>query len=173
MPLIDFGKVKKRRLRYTDDFSGFHCDHDDDLGCDSFIHDENEAKQYQKERHGITYVFSYRKKMIGYVTLAMSSILAKRLDKRDRTTIQLTFYPCLLIGRLAVDNDMRHRDIGTHLANWSTGFALEISERVGCRYVVLETMESKVDFYSQCGFQKGAILEDDRHVWMYKKIVVE
>lgn len=173
MPSIDFNKIETRQLKYDDDFSDFHCDHEDDLGCDGFIHNENEAKQYQKERHGITYVFSYCNKMIGYVTLAMSSILAKRLDKKDRTTVHLNFYPCLLIGRLAVDNDMRHRNIGTYLADWSTGVALEMSERVGCRYVVLETRESKVDFYSQCGFQKGAVLEDDRYVWMYKKIAVE
>lgn len=173
MPSINFDRIKPRQLKYTDDFSDFHCDHEDDLGCDSFIHNENEAKQYQKERHGITYIFSYCDKMIGYATLAMSSILAKRLDKKDNITIHLSFYPCLLIGRLAVDNDMRHRNIGTYLAEWSTGVALELSERVGCRYVVLETSENKVAFYSQCGFQKGAVLEDDRHVWMYKKIASE
>lgn len=170
MPSINFDRMKHRKLEYSDDFSGFHCNNEDDLGCDSFIHNENEAKQFQKGLHGITYVFSYRNKMVGYVTLAMSSILAKRLDKKDNTTIHLSFYPCLLIGRLAVDNDMRHLDIGTYLADWSTGVALKLSERVGCRYVVLETLENKVAFYSQCGFHKGAVLADDRHVWMYKKI---
>ena len=110
--------------------------------------------------------------MIGYITLAMSSILAQRLDPKDTNCIHLSFYPCLLIGRLAVSNDLRHNDIGTYLADWSTGFALSLSEQIGCRYVVLETKEDKVKFYMSCGFQKGAALAADRHVWMYKKIAI-
>jgi len=173
MSPVDFDEVEPRRLEFNDDFSNFNCDHEDDLGCNEFIHSENEAKQYQKERHGITYLFFYEEEMIGYVTLAMSSIQAKRLDEEDITAIHLTFYPCLLIGRLAVANEKRHQGIGKYLANWSTGVALEMSERIGCRYVVLETSENKVDFYLRCGFKKGAVLEADRRVWMYKKIVVE
>jgi hypothetical protein len=65
MPPINFDNVRHRRLRPDDNFSKFHCDLDDDLGCDDFIH--NEAKQYQKERHGITYIFFYNRKKIGYV----------------------------------------------------------------------------------------------------------
>lgn len=170
MPTIDFDRVKNRRLRYADDFSGFHCDFEDGLGCDSFIHNEREAKQFQKERHGITYIFSYRRRKIGYVTLAMSSIEAIRLDPDDITAIHLIFYPCLLIGRLAVDNEFRHQKVGTYLAFWSTGFAMALSTKVGCRYMVLETEESKIRFYSRCGFRIGKVLERDRHTWMYKKL---
>jgi len=173
MPPVDFDKIEPRRLEFDDDVSDFNCAHEDDLGCNDFIHNENEAKQYQKGRHGITYLFLYEGKMVGYVTLAMSSILAKRLNEKDRGVVRLNFYPCLLIGRLAVANEMRHQGIGEYLANWSTGVALEMSARIGCRYVALETSESKADFYSRCGFKKGAVLEDDRHVWMYKKIAVE
>jgi predicted GNAT family N-acyltransferase len=173
MTLVDFGKIEIKKLKFEDDFTDFCCDYEDDLGCNDFIHKENEAKEYQRGLFGITYVFSYQGKITGYVTLAMSSILAERLDIKEKTAVPLAFYPCLLIGRLAVANDMRHLDIGTHIANWATGVALELSERIGCRYAVLETKESKVHFYSQCGFQKGATFEKDRHVWMYKKIAVK
>jgi predicted GNAT family N-acyltransferase len=173
MPSIDFDKIKVRKLNFDDDFAGFKCDYEDDLGCNDFIHKDSEAKQYQKERHGITYIFSYENKMIGYVTLAMSSISAQRLEKGDTTNVHLSFYPCLLIGRLAVANEIRKLNVGTYLADWSTGVALAMSENIGCRYVILETKESKIAFYSKCGFHKGASLEGDRRVWMYKKIAIE
>lgn len=157
---------------HLDDLQLFKCDKDDDNGCNDFIHNENEAKKYQKERHGVTYLFFYEETMIGYVTLAMSSISAERLAKGSET-IRLDFYPCLLIGRLAVDNDWRKLDIGTYLADWSTGLALEMSEEIGCRYVALETKENKVQFYAKCGFQRGTALDGDRLVWMYKRIAMD
>jgi predicted GNAT family N-acyltransferase len=169
---IDFNKIQFRRLEAADDLTAFKCDLEDDSGCDDFIHNPDEAKQYQKERQGITYLFFYEETMVGYVTLAMSSIHALRLEQHEED-ITLPFYPCLFIGRLATSNDLRHKDIGTYLAKWSTGLALEISEKIGCRYVVLQAKESKVKFYSSIGFKKGSSLFDDKLVWFYKKIVID
>jgi len=169
---IDFYKVYFRKLDLSDDLSSFNCDKDDDNGCNDFIHKDTEAKLYQHQRHGVTYLFFYEETMIGYVTLAMSSISAKRLVGKPET-VHLRFYPCLLIGRLAVDNNWRKLDIGTYLANWCTGLALEKSEEIGCRYAALETKENKVSFYSKCGFQKGTALDEDKLVWMYKRVAFE
>lgn len=71
-----------KKLKLTDDLSNFKCDQEDDLGCSDFIHKENEAKLFQKERHGVTYLFLDNGKVVAYVTLAMSSIEAKRIDRR-------------------------------------------------------------------------------------------
>ena len=166
---INFQKIIFRKLEPTDNLDAFNCDIDDDGGCNDFIHNENEAKLYQKEKHGITYLFFYENAIVGYITLAMSSIHALRLDEEQEIT--LPFYPCLFIGRLAVDNEWRHNDIGTYLANWATGLALDLSEQIGCRYVVLEAKESKVRFYNQIGFKTGASLFTDKRVWLYRKIV--
>jgi hypothetical protein len=78
---VDFYRVWFRKLQQSDDLQSFKCDKDDDNGCSDFIHKDVEAKQYQKERHGITYLFFHEETMIGYVTLAMSSISASRLEK--------------------------------------------------------------------------------------------
>lgn len=169
---VDFDKIWFKKLLMTDDLSAFHCDKDDDSGCDEFIHKPDEAKQYQMERHGITYLFFHEETMIGYVTLAMSSISAERIEQGSEE-VHLKFYPCLFIGRLAVSNSWRGKDVGTYLANWATGLALELSEQVGCRYVVLEAKESKIKFYSKIGFQKGTMLAGDRLVWLYKKISID
>jgi hypothetical protein len=63
MRSLDFYKIWFRKLQLTDDLRGFSCDKDDDNGCNDFIHNDNEAKQYQKERHGITYLFFYEETM--------------------------------------------------------------------------------------------------------------
>jgi hypothetical protein len=63
--------------------------------------------------------------MIGYVTLAMSSISAVRLEKGIEN-VRLKFYPCLFIGRLAVDNNWRHKEVGTYIANWANRISFRI-----------------------------------------------
>lgn len=172
---IDYSNVLARKLRISDDLSDFNCDLEDDVGCNDFIHKENEAKLFQKERHGITYLFFYGNVIIGYVTLAMSSIRAERIDRRCKEPIRLRFYPSLLVGRLAVDNNWRKKGIGRYLCDWCVGSAMVLSEKIGCRYVILETSESKIDFYSRCGFEKGAEVkgEERKLFWMYQKIALE
>ena len=172
---LDFNKIRIRQLAFSDDLSAFKCDQDDRLGCDDFIHKEDEAKLYQKERHGITYLFSYDDNFIGYVTLAMSSIPARRIDKRFKESISLKFYPSLLIGRLAVGNNWRRKGVGKYLCDWSLGVAMTLSEKVGCRYVIVETDQNNVNFYENCDFKLGKELEEDngKAMWMYQRITLE
>ncbi len=59
---VDFDKLWFKKLLMSDDLSAFHCNKDDDSGCDEFIHKVDEAKQYQRERHGITYLFFKKKR---------------------------------------------------------------------------------------------------------------
>lgn len=172
---VDFDEISNRKLESTDDLLGFKCDQDDRLGCDDFIHKEDEAKLYQKERFGITYLFFYKGDVVGYVTLAMSSIPARRMDKRFRESVRLKFYPSLLIGRLAVGNNWRRKGVGKYLSDWCLGLAIALSEEVGCRYVILETDENNADFYESCGFKRGKELEEDtgKLIWMYQRITLE
>lgn len=173
---IDFNKISVRKLEISDDFSDFKCDKDDDRGCDEFIHKENEAKLYQKEKFGITYLFFYESVMLGYVTLAMSSIPAQRMARKFRKEVHLQFYPSLLVGRLAVANGWRAKGIGDYLCKWGVGVARSMSERIGCRYVILNTSEGKkTNYYGKRGFQVGKKVEGDKEglVWMYLRLVVD
>jgi len=171
---IDFDKVKHRKLDLSDDLSDFDCSLEDDLECNEFIHREDEAKLFQKERQGITYLFFYEGTQIGYVTLGMSSIKAQRIDKRYRRPVRLRFYPSLLIGRLGVDNNWRKKGVGTHICQWCIGLALELSEIVGCRYVILETNEEKGRWYAGRRFCEAERIEDEEGnlLWMYQRLDV-
>ena len=171
---INLNILKPSKIKLSDNLTRFNCDYEDDLGCNDFIHKEDEAKLFQKERHGITYLFSYNRVVVAFVTLAMSSIEAKRIDKRYKKPIRLKSYPSLLIGRLAVDNKFRKKGIGKYLCKWCIGFAIRLSDEVGCRYVILETNEKKVNFYKKCEFEKGIELDTDtgRKIWMYQRIAI-
>ena len=171
---IDFKKLKPRKLALSDDLTSFNCDYEDDLGCNDFIHNEDEAKRYQRERLGITYLFSYEGVVVAFVTLAMSSIESKRIDKRHRNPIRLKSYPSLLIGRLGTENDSRRKGIGKYLCSWCVGLIMELSKDIGCRYVILETNEKKICFYKKCKFERGIELDTDdgKTFWMYKRVVL-
>ena len=172
---LDLNKILVKKLDLSDNLSCFKCDQDDRLGCDDFIHKEDEAKLFQKERQGITYLFSYDGNIIGYVTLAMSSISSKRMDKWSKELISLKFYPSLLIGRLAVGNNWRRKGVGKYLCDWCLGVAMALSEKVGCRYVIVETDQNNVNFYENCDFQLGKELDEDKGkaMWMYQRITLE
>ncbi len=170
------GEITHRKLDIADDLSSFCCDKDDDLKCNDFIHKADEAKLFQKERQGITYLFFRSTEMVGYVTLAMSSIPAKRMEHRFKKEVSLSFYPALLIGRLGVSNDWRRKGVGAHICEWCIGLAIDLSDKIGCRYVILETSKGEREsFYTRCNFQKAKVLVDDKkeRVWMYQRIDIE
>ncbi|MCW3999162.1 MAG: GNAT family N-acetyltransferase [Candidatus Bathyarchaeota archaeon] len=102
----------------------------------------------------------------------MSSISEKRMGKL-RDDVSLKFYPSLLIGRLAVENGWRRKGVGKCLCGWCLGVAITLSEKVGCRYVIVETDEANLRFYESCDFQLGKALDEDkgRAMWMYQRII--
>jgi len=171
---IDFEKISNEVLTRETYDPSFICDCDDEMGLNEFYH--KEACEYQDERLGITHQFRYIGRVIGFVTLAMSSIERVKIPEEDQLALRQKVYPALLIGRLASHNDCRGKGLGTYLCKWCIGFAVEASSRVGCRYVALETIEKRVEWYKRRGFK---ILEKMRHSgkpdtnWMYKKIDID
>ena len=102
----------------------------------------------------------------------MSSIDAKRLGSKE--PVSLRFYPSLLIGRLGVENRFRRKGVGSYICKWCIGLAIELSNQIGCRYVVLETSKSKMDFYSKCNFSETVTIQDkENYVWMYQRTVLD
>jgi len=108
-----------RQLEFSDNLSAFRCDQDDRLGCDDFIHKDDEAKLFQKQRQGITYLFSYDEQIVGYVTLAMSSISEKRMSKQDKKEVSLKFIQVSSLGAL------QYATIGAEEA-WESTYAIGV-----------------------------------------------
>ena len=167
-PDVDLRQLTVRKLDEGVELSDFDCSLDDDLGLNEFIHEE--AMQYQNESLGVTHLFYHQDCLVGYVTVAMGSIGVRE------TRLYLPFfgpkrrYPALLLGRLGVDNRYRNRNIGHCICLWSIGLAKELSKKVGCRFVVLMTNQSKVGFYLKSGFEICPKYEKKQKVLVYFRI---
>jgi len=168
---IDFDKITNELFTKENYDPSFTCDNGDEMGLNEFYH--KEAFEYQDERLGITHQFRYLGRVVGFVTLAMTDIERVKIPEEDQLFLHQKVYPALLIGRLASHNDCRDRGVRTYLCRWCIGFAIKTSLNVGCRYVALETIEKRVEWYQGRGFK---ILERVQHegkpdtFWMYQKI---
>jgi len=161
---INFDDIEVQKLRRDTDLTNFDCSLDDDLGLDVFIH--KEALAYQETLLGITYLFYYKSNFVGFVTLAMGRLRGKYIEKEE---IRLSYYPALLIGRLAVDNNYRKRGICRFICDWCTGFAERLAKNIGCKFLVLDTNKRISVIYEKCGFLGAR--ENDRII-MFKKIEI-
>jgi hypothetical protein len=142
-----------KKLDAQTDLSDFCCADSDDLGLDEFIH--KEALDYQKESMGVTYLFYNGDKIAGYITVAMGSIGVKMTKLHLEIFEDKVRYPAVLLGRLAVQNGLRRRAVGQCMTLWCIGLAKRLSAEIGCRFIVLVTKsESRIKFYSECGFQE-------------------
>ena len=84
---------------------------------------------------GQTWLCMYKKKMIGFVTIAMSHMRPER-DAR----LQGKGYgniPALLIGHLATHKDYEGKGVGTNLIAWAIKEDVHHAKRIGCRIVML------------------------------------
>lgn len=159
-------KFSVKKLDENVDLTCFDCSENDELGLNDFIH--KEAADYQKESMGVTHLFYYDNKLVGYVTLAMGTISVKQTRLRLRFWGAKVRYPALLLGRVAVANEFRKRNIGKCMCLWSIGLAEKLSDDVGCRFVVLVTQaQHRVDFYTRCGFHVCSMDEKKETKMMY------
>lgn len=146
---IDFDKVTNKKLDSSIDLSEFDCTKNDTLGLDQFIH--KEALEYQDQNLGITYLFYYNSKIIGFVTLAMGRLRGLLVPEENGGS-GIRWFPSLLIGRLATHSCLRDLDIGTYICGWTMGYAKKRSEEIGCKFVVADTDENVMGFYEKNRF---------------------
>lgn len=166
---IDFNELETKVLERSDDLSTFDSRADDVMGLNEFIH--NEAMQYQEENLGVTHLFLYNEQIVGFATLAMSQIEVKLKPSILSFSATIKYYPVLLIGRLAVDNNFRGRNVGTNICLWCLGLAKELSKKVGCRFVVVLTEGKAVEFYKKCNFRIIPKHEKKERKLMYLQVM--
>lgn len=69
--------------------------------------------------------------------------------------IEYKTLPAIKIGRMCVDKNYIGRGIGTHMIHFVMKLLLEVNERVGCRFIVLDakTQTNAIRFYKKFGFE--------------------
>jgi len=161
-------ELEVKVLEQSDDLSTFDCSTDDLMGLNDFIH--SEAHQYQNEKLGVTYLFLHNGNIVGYATLSMSQIEIKEAPHILPIHVTVKHYPALQIGRLAIDNNYRNRNVGTNICLWCLNIAQKLSGKVGCRLVIVLTKGKTVEFYKKIGFELFPKYERKVKKWMYLQV---
>jgi len=165
---IASNELSVKILEESDDLTVFDCSQDDALEVNEFIH--SEAIQYQKEKLGVTHLFLYENRVIGFATLAMSEIEIKEAPSLLSFKTEIRNYPALLIGQLAVHNNYRGRHVGRSICLFCLETAKRLSKEIGCKLVVVFTEEGHDGFYEKCGFQVISKYQNKKKKWMYIQV---
>jgi len=161
-------ELTEKILEESDDLTTFDCSTDDPMKLDEFIH--LEANQFQKEKLGVTHLFSYDDQLVGFATLAMSEIEIKEAPHLLSLKTTIKHYPALQIGRLAVRNDYRDRHVGRIICLRCLEIAKRFSKEAGCKLVLVFTEGKPVEFYKKCGFSVISKYEKKEKKWMYIQV---
>lgn len=143
--------IEIRRLQEKDEVAGFDCG-DDPLNNYLRRHAWNNQ---QKSSIGVTYVAlddAAPAAVLGYFTMATASVSHSRFPKRFVRGLPPYDLPLILLARLAVDRRFSGRGLGTALLSHALRIALQVSEEVGCRYIITDAYQSKAGWYARFGF---------------------
>ena len=145
------------------DFNSFYCGNNK---IDSFL--KNSAIYEQEEMLSRTYLDCFNNNVIGFFTLSANSIEVLAIDTIDSVEEFLeSDYPAIDITKLAITKKFQEKGIGTYTLKRAIGKILSLSKNIGCRYVTLDSVKNKVDFYKKHGFKIVDIYKDDEYTKMY------
>jgi GNAT superfamily N-acetyltransferase len=143
--------VEIRPLEPDDDRGGFSCGQAD---LDRFF--EHYAGQNQfKLRLAVTYVAVLHASVVGFATVAASSIeRASVPSARARKRLPTYPLPVLRLARLGVDTRAQGVGVGKALLRHVLSLALNQRDLLGCVGVVVDSKPGAVKFYDALGFQR-------------------
>jgi GNAT superfamily N-acetyltransferase len=120
---------------------------------------QKHAKNYEEpslaRTYGVFLTSEAAPKIIGYMTLVCGEVVVGDEDPALIEDIEFRYrqYPAIKIARLATDKSVQGRGLGRQLVDLAIGIAKSVvGERVGCRFVVVDSKKNSVGFYERCGF---------------------
>lgn len=147
--------IEIRRLREGDDRESFSSGNAE---LDRFF--RNYAGQNQFRLHvGTTYVAVQDSEVIGFVTVAATSIIVAELPARQRKRLPKYPLPALRIARLGVAASAQGQGIGKQLLRAALHIAHDMSSLAGCVGVVVDAKPDAIAFYEQYGFETLEVLQ--------------
>jgi hypothetical protein len=158
---LSFPKI----LDKDDDISSFACGQKE---IDDFI--QKEALTFQEQLLGVTYLFKHKNNLIGFATLCMGHLNRQKMAAEHRLIKNISSYPALLIGQLGVCGEHQGIGVGTYICDFCFDRAIRLSQRVGCRFLVVDALESVVKFYESYGFILAPRQEKQKQKLMFLDI---
>lgn len=143
--------VAIRHLEEFDDVESFDCG---DEPLNNYLRRYAWTNQ-QKVSIGVTYVAideAASRTVLGYFTLATSSIPRDKLPKKHVRGLPPYDLPLILLARLAVDKRFSGRGLGHALISEAFKTILRVAEDVGCRCVITDAYRDKAGWYARYGF---------------------
>ena len=99
-----------------------------------------------------TYVVCEGDRVIGFYSLAASSVERRRVSSRIGRSIPEPI-PVILLGQLAVDRNHQGRGLGTDLLIDAGKMALAAAEVIGARAIIVQALDEQAKaFYERSGF---------------------
>lgn len=148
-------KLRYQKLSAAMDIAGLDCTEEDDNEDAKEVHEfiHKFAKDHHENNLGLTYVAYENDKLVGYITLAAATMYDKDVSEANRPFSKVTsVFPAVLIAYTSVHKPERKRGIGTKILLFAAGVAVEVAQKIGCRYVILYT-RSKQKFYEKNHFE--------------------
>jgi len=150
------------RLARSHERGGFSCRHP---ALDNFI--VSLVSQYEKRKLGRTYVAvrSGEKRVLGYYTLASSSVAFQNMPTIVSTKLPRHPVPVALLARLAVDRSIQGQGLGRRLLMDALRRCVGLSRELGIFAVEVQAIDPAArEFYERFGF---VCLEDnDLHLYL-------
>ena len=143
--------VTIRRLEEFDELESFDCG---DEPLNNYLKRHAWTNQ-EKSSIGVTYVAieeSLPRIVLGYFTLATSSIPRDSLPKKHVRGLPPYDLPLILLARLAVDKRFSGKGLGHALISEAIKIILRVANEVGCRCIITDAYRDKVDWYARYGF---------------------
>jgi GNAT superfamily N-acetyltransferase len=125
------------------------------------------VSQYEKRNLGRTFVAvpSGRKSVIGYFTLAASSVSFEHLPSKSSHKLPKHPGPVVLLARLAVDQTWQRKGLGEGLLLDALQRSLAIAVELGIYAVAVDAIDNAAStFYQKYGFI--ALLDHPLHLYL-------
>jgi len=154
--VIDLSSLTVKKLDDNVDLSQFKCGSQE---IEDFLTEY--AMIFQNKSLGISYIVYSNSKMVGFFTISMDSLRIRKIQTEDRIGYDnIDYYPSIKIGQLCVDIDCEKQRIGQFMLNVICGIGMEFSDKIGCRFLSVNTIPTAQTWYEQRGFtplkdQKG------------------
>ena len=140
-----------RRLEGRDEVENFDCG---DEPLDNYLR-RHAWNNQEKSSIGVTYIAvdeGAPRAALGYFTLAMASVRRDAFPKKYVRGLPPYDLPLILLARLAVDRRFAGRGLGHALISEAFRISLSVADEVGCRCIVTDAYQDRINWYARYGF---------------------
>lgn len=158
-------QIEIRKLQSGDDCNSFCLNECEDQDLVTFL--QNDAKKLHEQMITKTHVVADGKKILAYISVTCTEIGLKNKEGKavkkvtnldsalEGAEYEVRYLPGIRLARLASDKNHRGKDYryGEKLIQLITRMALDISEECGCRFILLDAVKDKINYYKEHGFE--------------------